>query len=160
LHGFTTLDECRQHLSKFADTFELSAMDGTVLPLEQWPLARVLRGENLRDLELYVRHLQAGWKRVFSYGGTLPRDADGQTPLLCRLIAHAAPPAAIRSALVRGPRLFGIGGIAATQPSCSASQRAQASTVATLRPPSRKVGTGQVPRAISFRTTPCGRFLT
>jgi len=80
LHGFTTLDECRQHLSKFADTFELSAMDGTLLPLEQWPLARVLRGESLRDLEVYVRHLQAGWKRIYSYGGTLVRN-DGQ-PLM------------------------------------------------------------------------------
>ena len=84
LHGFATLDECRQHLSKFADTFELSTMDGTVLPLEQWPLARVLRGENLRNLEVYVRHLQAGWKRVYSYGGTLTRDADDQ-PLLAIL---------------------------------------------------------------------------
>jgi len=83
LHGFTTLDECRQHLSKFADTFELSAMDGTVLALEQWPLARVLRGESLRDLEVYVRHLQAGWKRIYSYGGTLVRD-DGQ-PLMAVL---------------------------------------------------------------------------
>ena len=27
MHGFTTLDECRQHLSKFADTFELSALE-------------------------------------------------------------------------------------------------------------------------------------
>jgi len=83
LHGFATLDECRQHLSKFADTFELSALDGTVLPLDQWPLARVLRGENLHDLEVYVRHLQAGWKRIYSYGGTLVRD-NGQ-PLLAIL---------------------------------------------------------------------------
>src|SRR3989338_3512794 len=83
LHGFATLDECRQHLSKFADTFEISALDGTVLPLDQWPLARVLRGENLHDLEVYVRHLQAGWKRIYSYGGTLVRD-NGQ-PLLAIL---------------------------------------------------------------------------
>jgi len=80
LHGFTTLDECRQHLSKFADTFELSTVDGTVLPLDQWPLARILRGEELRDLELRIRHLQAGWQRVFSYGGIIVR-ADRQ-PLM------------------------------------------------------------------------------
>ncbi|MFA7241269.1 MAG: ATP-binding protein [Sulfuricellaceae bacterium] len=81
LHGFTTLDECRQHLSKFADTFELSAMDGTVLSLDQWPLARVLRGENLHNLEVRIRHIQAGWQRIFNYGGTLVRDAAGQ-PLM------------------------------------------------------------------------------
>ncbi|MFA5241015.1 MAG: PAS domain S-box protein [Sulfuricella sp.] len=81
LHGFGSLDECRQHLNKFAGTFELSALDGTVWPLEQWPLARILRGESLNSLELRVRHLRAGWLRIFNYGGTLVRDADGQ-PLM------------------------------------------------------------------------------
>ncbi|MBZ0092504.1 MAG: PAS domain S-box protein, partial [Sulfuricellaceae bacterium] len=81
LHGFTTLDECRQYLNKFADTFELSAMDGTVWPVELWPLARILRGESLRDLEVRIRHIQAGWRRVYNYGGTLVRDAGGQ-PLM------------------------------------------------------------------------------
>ena len=81
LHGFTTLDECRQHLTRFADTFELSAMDGTVWAVDQWPLARILRGESLRDLEVRIRHIQAGWQRVFNYGGTLVRDTGGQ-PLM------------------------------------------------------------------------------
>jgi PAS domain S-box-containing protein len=81
LHGFATLDECRQHLTKFADTFELSAMDGTVWTLEQWPLSRVIRGEELRNLEVRIRHIQAGWQRIYSYGGTLVRDADGR-PLM------------------------------------------------------------------------------
>jgi len=84
LHGFTTLDECRQHLSQFADTFELSAMDGTVWPVGLWPLARILRGESLRGLEVRFKHLQAGWQRVYSYGGTLVRDAGGQ-PLVAIL---------------------------------------------------------------------------
>ncbi len=81
LHGFSTLDECRQHLSQLPDTFELSAMDGTVWPVEQWPLARILRGESLRGLEVRFKHIQAGWQRVYSYGGTLVRDAGGQ-PLM------------------------------------------------------------------------------
>lgn len=84
LHRFTTLDECRLHLTKFADIFELSAMDGTVLPVDQWPLARILRGESLRGLEVYVRHIQAGWKRVFNYCGTLVRDTGGH-PLMAIL---------------------------------------------------------------------------
>jgi len=78
LHGFASLDECRRHLTEFADTFELSAMSGMVWPVDQWPLARILRGENLRDLEVRIRHTQAEWQRVYSYGGTLVRDAGGQ----------------------------------------------------------------------------------
>src|ERR1700735_5422001 len=45
LHGYGGPNESRQHLSEFAEMFELSATDGTVLPKNQWPLARILRGE-------------------------------------------------------------------------------------------------------------------
>jgi PAS domain S-box-containing protein len=78
LHGFSTLEEVRRHLTEFADTFELSTLDGAVLPLDQWPLARILRGEALRAFEVRIRRLHADWQRVFSYGGTLVRDPDGR----------------------------------------------------------------------------------
>jgi len=78
LHGFASLDECRRHLAEFADTFELSGLDGTVWPVGQWPLARILRGEKLRNLDVRIRRLQKDWQRVFSYGGTLVHDAGGQ----------------------------------------------------------------------------------
>lgn len=78
LHGFTSLDECHQHLTKFAEIFELSTMDGTVLPLADWPLARILRGEQLCDLEVRIRRPGSDWQRVFSYGGTLVHNPDGK----------------------------------------------------------------------------------
>lgn len=78
MHGFASLDECRRHLAEFGDIFELSALDGTVWSLDQWPLSRILRGEDLRDLEARIRRNDSNWKRVFSYGGTLVRDGDGQ----------------------------------------------------------------------------------
>jgi PAS domain S-box-containing protein len=81
LHGFASLDECRRHLTKFAETFELRGMDGTVWPVNRWPLARILRGEKLHDLEVRIRRIQGDWQRVFSYGGTLVHDAGGQ-PLM------------------------------------------------------------------------------
>jgi PAS domain S-box-containing protein len=81
MHGFVSLDDARRHLREFADIFELSTLDGTVLPLDQWPLARILRGENLRGFEVSIRHIHADWRRVFSYGGTLVHDTDGQAML-------------------------------------------------------------------------------
>jgi signal transduction histidine kinase/HAMP domain-containing protein len=81
LHGFVSLEECRRHLTRFAETFELRGMDGTVWPVDRWPLARILRGEKLRELEVRIRHIPADWQRVFSYGGTLVRDAGGR-PLM------------------------------------------------------------------------------
>ncbi|MFA5111209.1 MAG: PAS domain S-box protein [Desulfobaccales bacterium] len=81
MHGFASLEECRRYLLEFAEIFELSTMDAVVLPLDQWPLARVLRGEQVRDLELRVRRPETDWQRVFNYGGALARDEDGR-PLL------------------------------------------------------------------------------
>ncbi len=78
MHGFASLEECRRWLPELADTFELSTLDGEVLPVEQWPLARILRGENLRDWEVRVRRTGRDWERVFSYGGSLVRDEQGQ----------------------------------------------------------------------------------
>jgi PAS domain S-box-containing protein len=78
LHGFANLDECRRQLSAFVDTFELSDVDDKKWPLDQWPLARVLRGEKVLNLEVKVRNLKLGWCRIFSYGGSLVRDPDGK----------------------------------------------------------------------------------
>jgi PAS domain-containing protein len=78
MHGFAGLDEYLRLLPEFAGIFELSAPDGTLWPVEQWPLARILRGENLHDLEVHIRRKHNGWKRVFSYGGSLARSRRGR----------------------------------------------------------------------------------
>src|SRR5205823_4994237 len=46
-----------------------------------WPLFRILRGENLRDLELRVRNIRADWERIFNYGGTLVHDGSNEPVL-------------------------------------------------------------------------------
>ena len=87
LHGITTPDKDRRELSNFTSMFELRTLDGAVLPVEQWPMPRILRGEELRDFQVRIRHLEKGWQRVFSYGGTLARDAAGAPVLAVITIA-------------------------------------------------------------------------
>ncbi len=81
MHGYSSMGEALRRLPEFTDTFELSAMDGAVLPVDQWPLARILRGEDLHDLEVRIRRTHDGGDRIFSYGGALARDPGGR-PLL------------------------------------------------------------------------------
>lgn len=81
MHGFASLEECQRRLPEFDQIFELSDTDGAPLPIEQWPLARILRGESLHDVEVRIRRRQGDWQRTFNYGGTLVRDATGE-PLL------------------------------------------------------------------------------
>lgn len=81
MYGFSSLAECRRKLPDFAELFELSDTGGHVLSIEQWPLARVLRGETLRDVEIHVTWRQMDRRGVFNYSGTLARDKDGN-PLM------------------------------------------------------------------------------
>ena len=84
LHGYAGVDEVRRHLGRFAEDYELSDAAGP-LPPEQWPMARVLRGERFDGVELTVhrRDADAGRGRtwVVAYSGTPVRDADGRLAL-------------------------------------------------------------------------------
>jgi PAS domain S-box-containing protein len=77
MHGFGSAEEVRIQLTEFARSFELSTLGGRAIPVDEWPLTRVLRGEPVRDLELRVRRLDTGWRRVFKYGGTIISDPAG-----------------------------------------------------------------------------------
>jgi PAS domain S-box-containing protein len=81
LHGYSSSDQDRRHFAELVDTVELATLDGLVLPVEEWPLARILRHEKLHNLELRLRRIGSDWERIFDYGGTLIHDETGQ-PLL------------------------------------------------------------------------------
>jgi signal transduction histidine kinase/HAMP domain-containing protein len=87
MHGFSDIKECRRKLPELLDIFELSTVEDGILPLEQWPLARILRGEILRQWEVHIRRCDSNWQRVFSYGGTLARDTDGKPVLAIITVA-------------------------------------------------------------------------
>jgi PAS domain S-box-containing protein len=76
--GYASLEEGRRKMTELVDTFELSGVDGTPWTVDQWPLARILRGEKLRDLEARMRRIGTDWQRVFSFGGNLAQDTAGQ----------------------------------------------------------------------------------
>ncbi|MDP3856583.1 MAG: PAS domain S-box protein [Stagnimonas sp.] len=85
MHGFDRPEEGLQALGRFPDDFELSSMDGSVWSLDQWPLARLLRGEALANLEVRVRRYDGHiGMRVFSYSGTRVKDDEGR-PILAVL---------------------------------------------------------------------------
>jgi PAS domain S-box-containing protein len=87
IHGFKTQDECRSHLDEFARIFELATLNGDVLPLDEWPLAKVMRGEQFHDLELSIRRLDEDWRRTFNYGGVLIKDDVGEPILVVLTIS-------------------------------------------------------------------------
>jgi len=78
MHGLV-VPEPPANLQGFIARFELRDARGALIPVREWPLSRILRGEVLSDVEAHVRNLDRGWNKVFSYAGSLVRDAQGQT---------------------------------------------------------------------------------
>lgn len=78
LHGYDSSEQDRRGFTELVDTFELTTLDDSVVPVEEWPLARVLRGDAVHDLELCVRRFGTEWQRVFNFGGTLVHDQNGK----------------------------------------------------------------------------------
>ena len=68
LQGLRSRDELRGSLRENAD-WELSTLEGSVLAMEDWPLARAIRGESFADLRLRVRSPRLSLPAVWSYAG-------------------------------------------------------------------------------------------
>jgi PAS domain S-box-containing protein len=78
MHGFSSLEEGLRKLPEFQEIFELSSLDGSILKLEDWPLARVMAGDVLTDYEVCLRRIDKDWHAVFSYGGSIVKAPTGQ----------------------------------------------------------------------------------
>jgi len=82
LHGFRSMEQVQKPLHQFQAEFEVSFLDGRPVPLDQWPMARVLRGERFTDYELLVRRKDTGILWIASYSGTPARTQAGDH-ILC-----------------------------------------------------------------------------
>jgi PAS domain S-box-containing protein len=69
VHGWNRAAEALRKLSDFGE-FRVETLDGESVPVGEWPLARVLRGETLRNIELVVSRLDTGETRIISYSGS------------------------------------------------------------------------------------------
>lgn len=77
IHSYNQPQEFQRNLIEFPDTFELYSTNGRSISIEEWPLARVLRGETVMDYEVRVKRIQTGDVRIWSYSGGLVRDDQG-----------------------------------------------------------------------------------
>ncbi|MGE0492400.1 MAG: ATP-binding protein [Vulcanimicrobiota bacterium] len=69
LHGFPSSEECYRTLPEFEEIYELRELGGRVLSLDDWPMARLLRGEKVHRLDLELRRRDQDWQRCFRYSG-------------------------------------------------------------------------------------------
>lgn len=78
LTGFENAADLQQNLAYFERVFELRALDGSLLPVAEWPVSRILRGERLSGLELVTRRKDTEREWVIRFSGEPVFDAHGQ----------------------------------------------------------------------------------
>jgi PAS domain S-box-containing protein len=76
LHGFASLDDMLVHFEEYREHFELRYLDRRVMRSDEWPLARALRGEFVRDYEVRLR-TPGGEERVIAYSSEPAPDGEG-----------------------------------------------------------------------------------
>jgi len=80
-HEYENVEQVQQQLHQFLDTFELTDLEGQVVPFADWPLSRALRGERFTDTEVHVKHKDTGRSRIGSYSGTPVQTRSGDVIL-------------------------------------------------------------------------------
>jgi PAS domain S-box-containing protein len=78
MHGFSRREEPPLKLQDLFTLFEVSTAERLVLPVTQWPMVRAIRGEELHEVEVRVRRLDAEKEHVFAYSGSTARYASGR----------------------------------------------------------------------------------
>jgi two-component system, cell cycle sensor histidine kinase and response regulator CckA len=67
-----------RRVSDMWETLEVYDLDGRLLPLAEWPISRILRGERVSATELRIRFKVTGKEFAFSYNGAPIRDGSGK----------------------------------------------------------------------------------
>lgn len=70
IYGFEKIEDFPRGLPRYREFFELSGLDGAIVPVDRWPLARAGQGERFTDYELHVLRKDTGKSWICSYSGT------------------------------------------------------------------------------------------
>lgn len=69
MHGIASIEDAPRKLRDFVREFHVCKLDGSPLPMEQWPMACVARGETIADIELEVWRYGSGRRWIGSFSG-------------------------------------------------------------------------------------------
>jgi PAS domain S-box-containing protein len=84
LHGYSSMEEALLAKDQVVKQWEILDLAGELVPVEDWPMLRALRGDTFSDYELCVRCIDTGKEFIGNYSGTLVRDSAG-VPLVAML---------------------------------------------------------------------------
>jgi PAS domain S-box-containing protein len=81
MYGYRDPADMLQGLDYLAQVFALYDLEGREIPVAEWPVSRVLKGESIADWRLKAVRKDLGLEKIISISGNPVLDADGQTNL-------------------------------------------------------------------------------
>jgi diguanylate cyclase (GGDEF)-like protein/PAS domain S-box-containing protein len=81
MFGYLDIADADGSVTELNRHFEASTLDSQSLPLERWPIYRVLRGERVTNVELKIRQVSTGQKWVASFSGSPASACEGMPKL-------------------------------------------------------------------------------
>lgn len=81
LVGYHSREEMLKNLDYFAKTFRLRLPNAQEVPLDQWPVSKVLRGEAFHQYELWAKRLDTNQEWFISFSGAPVLDKHGKLSL-------------------------------------------------------------------------------
>lgn len=98
----------------FEDSVEIFDLHGRPLLLSERPISRVLRGEQVRGLELQVRFRHSGEECVYRYNGSPVLDSLGNVVMAVMTSEDVTEAKKAEQALIQTEKLASVGRLAAT----------------------------------------------
>lgn len=74
MFGYRDVGDANASFGKITNLFDAYTMEGNVLPVAQWPLLRVLRGETIVNIELELRRRDTDHRWFARFSGTQTSD--------------------------------------------------------------------------------------
>ena len=87
IYGFENAEAMKKNLLWFSKVYNFFTLEGKQVPVEQWPVSRVLRGESISEWELRGRRTDTEQKWLFSFSGEPVRDEQGK-PVLAVIVTR------------------------------------------------------------------------
>jgi PAS domain S-box-containing protein len=84
--GIERSRDLERDLAYYVASYETFALDRGVVPVEDWPVSRVLRGESLAEREIWCRRKDTGHEQLLSFAGEPVWDEQGKQILAVLVI--------------------------------------------------------------------------
>lgn len=84
--GFSSKEDVYRRVEEYADDWVLRYPDGRVMPYEEWPLPRAIRGDYVSDYEIHFHNLKHDYEWIGNFTSVPVRNSAGKVILIALTI--------------------------------------------------------------------------